>query len=70
MIFNIEKFKQDCALCLVGVTKVDGLTIMDLSRLRRGMFNGLSVKKFMIVLNHININPSEYINHETTNQKD
>lgn len=64
MIFNIEKFKEDCANCLANVTKVEGLTRMDLSRLRRGKFDGLSVKKFMIICKEINVSPSDYKNNE------
>ena len=60
-VFKIEEFKKDCSEKLAKITKVEGLTRMDLSRIRRGKFSkALTVEKFLICCKAMNVSPEVY----------
>jgi len=65
MIFNIEKFRQDCISHFKNATeKNSSLNRMYLSRLRRGKIEGLNVGKFMTICSEMNVSPEVYSNHD------
>lgn len=64
MIFNIEKFRDDCVSHFKNVTeKKSSLNRMYLSRIRRGKIEGLNVNKFMTICQEMNVSPEVYSKH-------